>query len=330
MPLRQRKLGAHGPTVSALGLGCMGLNFGYAPFPDRKEAIALLRKAVDLGITLFDTAEAYGPYINEELVGEALEPFKDKIIIATKFGFDLKDVRTGGVNSDPQHIREVAEAALRRLRVDCLDIFYQHRVDPEVPIEEVAGTVRDLIQEGKVKYFGLSEAAPATIRRAHAEQPVTVLQSEYSLWMRKHEKDIFPVLEELGIGLVPYSPLGRGYLTGKFDVNRSFAAGDIRGTIPRFEPEALRANQRLVDLLREFALERGATEAQIALAWIIAQKPWIVPIPGTTKINRLTENVGSLEIELRAEELEVLEKACAQIEIVGARYPDNLEQLTGR
>ena len=328
--IKKRRLGANGPEVSALGLGCMGLNFGYAPFPERKDAIALLRKAVDLGITFFDTAEAYGPYINEELVGEALEPFKGQVVIATKFGFDLKDVRVGGVNSHPKHIRKVAEASLKRLRLDCLDIFYQHRVDPQVPIEEVAGTVKDLIREGKVKYFGLSEAGPDTIRRAHLEQPVTVLQSEYSLWMRKHEKDIFPVLEELGIGLVPYSPLGRGYLAGKFDVNRSFAAGDIRGTIPRFEPEALRANQRLVDLLREFALERGATEAQIALAWILAQKPWIVPIPGTTKINRLTENVGSLEIELRAEELEVLEKACAQIEIVGARYPDNLEQLTGR
>jgi aryl-alcohol dehydrogenase-like predicted oxidoreductase len=263
-------------------------------------------------------------------VGEALEPYKGKVVVATKFGFDLKDVRVGGVNSHPKHIREVAEASLRRLRLDCLDLFYQHRVDPEIPIEEVAGTVKDLIREGKVKYFGLSEAGPETIRKAHEEQPVSVLQSEYSLWMRKHELDIFPVLEELGIGLVPYSPLGRGYLTGKFDVNRSFAEGDIRGTIPRFAPDALKANQRLVEMLRDFALAHGATEAQVALAWILAQKPWIVPIPGTSKIKRLIENIGCLAIELSKSELEDLEKACAQIRVVGARYPDNLEQLTGR
>ena len=328
--IKKRRLGANGPEVSALGLGCMGLNFGYAPFPERKDAIALLRKAVDLGITFFDTAEAYGPYINEELVGEALEPYKGQVVIATKFGFDLKDVRVGGVNSHPKHIREVAEASLRRLRLDCLDLFYQHRVDPELPIEEVAGTVKDLIREGKVKYFGLSEAGPETIRRAHAEHPVTVLQSEYSLWMRKHERDIFPVLDELGIGLVPYSPLGRGYLTGKFDVNRSFAEGDIRGTIPRFERESMEANLKLVSLLNDFAQQKAATPAQIALAWILAQKPWIVPIPGTTKVERLVENIGCLDIELSRDELEDLEQACAQIPVVGARYPDNLEKLTGR
>lgn len=328
--LKQRKLGSNGPVVSALGLGCMGLNFGYAPFPERKDAIALLRKAVDLGITFFDTAEAYGPYINEELVGEALEPYKGQVVIATKFGFDLKDVRVGGVNSHPKHIREVAEDSLRRLRLDCLDLFYQHRVDPEVPIEEVAGTVKDLIREGKVKYFGLSEAGPGTIRRAHAEQPVTALQSEYSLWMRKHEKDIFPVLEELGIGLVPYSPLGRGYLTGKFDVNRSFAEGDIRGTIPRFNREAMEANLKLVNLLNNFAQQKGTTPAQVALAWILGQKPWIVPIPGTTKINRLEENIGCLELEISSSEMEALNRACSLIEVIGARYPENLENLTGR
>ncbi|MFM1878397.1 MAG: hypothetical protein RLZZ241_1263 [Bacteroidota bacterium] len=328
--VKARKLGANGPEVSTLGLGCMGLNFGYAPFPERKDAIAILRQAVELGVTFFDTAEAYGPYINEELVGEALEPYQGQVIIATKFGFDLSDVRTGGVNSRPNHIRRVAEASLKRLRVECLDLFYQHRVDPEVPIEEVAGTVRDLIQEGKVKYFGLSEAGPGTIRRAHAEQPVTALQSEYSLWMRKHEKDVFPVLEELGIGLVPYSPLGRGYLTGKFDVKRSFTQGDIRGTIPRFNPEAMEANLKLVNLIKDFAQQKEATPAQIALAWILGQKSWIVPIPGTTKIDRLKENLGSIAIEISPSEMKDLNHACSLVEVKGARYPENLENLTGR
>lgn len=327
----KRKLGSNGPEVSAIGLGCMGLNFGYAPFPERKDAIKLLRSSVEMGVTLFDTAEAYGPFINEELVGEALEPFKNgQVFIATKFGFDLSNFKESGVNSHPDHIRSVAEASLKRLRVDCLDIFYQHRVDPDIPIEDVAGTVKDLIAEGKVRYFGLSEAGPDTIKRAYAEQPVTVLQSEYSLWMRKHEADVFPVLEALGIGLVPYSPLGRGYLTGQFNINRTFAPGDIRGTIPRFEPKALEANLKLVDLLRQFGERHNATPAQIAIAWILAQKPWIVPIPGTTKLNRLNENIGGTELVLSADELETLEMACAKIAVTGERYPEHLERLTGR
>lgn len=327
----KRKLGSNGPEVSAIGLGCMGLNFGYAPFPERKDAIKLLRSAVEMGVTLFDTAEAYGPYVNEELLGEALEPFKNgEVTLATKFGFDLSNFKEGGVNSHPEHIRGVADASLKRLRVDCLDIFYQHRVDPEIPIEDVAGTVKDLIKEGKVRYFGLSEAGPETIKRAHAEQPVTVLQSEYSLWMRKHETDIFPVLEALGIGLVPYSPLGRGYLTGQFDIHRSFAEGDIRGTIPRFEPKALEANLKLIALLREFGERHKATPAQIALAWILAQKPWIVPIPGTTKVGRLKENIGATSLILSRSELDSLEAACAKIAVEGDRYPEHLERLTGR
>lgn len=324
-----RKLGQPPLEVSAIGLGCMGLNFGYAPFPERKEAIALLRKAVELGITFFDTAEAYGPYTNEELVGEALEPFKGQVHIATKFGFDLRSGKMAGVNSRPEHIRRVAEASLKRLRVECIDLFYQHRVDPQVPIEDVAGTVKDLIAEGKVKRFGMSEAGPDTLRRAHAVQPLTALQSEYSLWTRKHEATVFPVLEELGIGFVPYSPLGRGYLTGQFQLDRSFAEGDIRGTIPRFEREALQANQALVNLLQAFGARRGATPAQVALAWILACKPWIVPIPGTTKLHRLQENIGAVAIRLTAGEMSELEAACQQIGVVGARYPESLEQLTG-
>lgn len=327
--IAHRKLGNPPLEVSAIGLGCMGLNFGYAPFPERKEAIALLRKAVELGITFFDTAEAYGPYTNEELVGEALEPFKGQVHIATKFGFDLRSGKMAGVNSRPEHIRRVAEASLKRLRVGCIDLFYQHRVDPQVPIEDVAGTVKDLIAEGKVRRFGMSEAGPDTLRRAHSEQPLTALQSEYSLWMRKHEATIFPVLEELGIGFVPYSPLGRGYLTGQFQLDRSFAEGDIRGTIPRFERDALQANQALVNLLQEFGSRRGATPAQVALAWILARKPWIVPIPGTTKIHRLEENIGATAIRLTTGEMSELQAACEQIGVVGARYPESLEQLTG-
>ena len=327
--IEKRHLGNEPLEVSALGLGCMGLNFGYAPFPGRKEAVALLRRAVELGITFFDTAEAYGPYTNEELVGEALEPFRGEVVIATKFGFDIQGGKMVGVNSRPDHIRRVAEASLKRLRVEALDLFYQHRVDPKVPIEEVAGTVRDLIAEGKVRRFGLSEAGPQSIRKAHAELPVTALQSEYSLWTRKHERDIFPVLEELGIGLVPYSPLGRGFLTGKFEIGRAYAEGDIRGTIPRFEREALEANLALVDLLKKFGDRRGATPAQMALAWLLARKPWIVPIPGTTRAHRLEENIGATAICLSTGELAEMEAACARIEIVGARYPDSLEQLTG-
>ena len=327
--IEKRFLGHEPLEVSAIGLGCMGLNFGYAPFPERKEAIALLRKAAERGITFFDTAEAYGPYTNEELVGEALEPFRGEVRIATKFGFDIRDGKMVGVNSRPEHIRRVAEASLKRLRVEALDLFYQHRVDPKVPIEEVAGTVRDLITEGKVKRFGMSEAGPETIRRAHAVQPLTALHSEYSLWTRKHEANIFPLLEELGIGLVPYSPLGRGFLTGKFQIGRTYAEGDIRGTIPRFEREALEANLALVDLLQEFGDPRGATPAQMALAWVLGRKPWIVPIPGTTKLHRLEENIGAVSIRISPQEMARIEAACDRIGVVGARYPDSLEQLTG-
>ncbi len=327
--IAKRLLGNPPLEVSAIGLGCMGLNFGYAPFPERREAIALLRKAAELGITFFDTAEAYGPYTNEELVGEALEPFRGKVQIATKFGFDLRSGKMAGVNSRPEHIRRVAEASLKRLRVEAIDLFYQHRVDPQVPIEEVAGAVRDLIAEGKVKRFGMSEAGPDTIRRAHAVQPLTALQSEYSLWTRKHEAHIFPLLEELGIGFVPYSPLGRGYLTGQFQLDRTFAEGDIRGTIPRFGRQALEANLALVELLRKYGQRRGATPAQMALAWVLAQKPWIVPIPGTTKLHRLEENIGAASLFLTPEEIAGLREACDRIGVVGARYPDSLEQLTG-
>lgn len=327
--IEKRFLGHEPLEVSAIGLGCMGLNFGYAPFPERKEAIALLRQAAERGITFFDTAEAYGPYTNEELVGEALEPFRGEVRIATKFGFDIRDGKMVGVNSRPEHIRRVAEASLKRLRVEALDLFYQHRVDPKVPIEEVAGTVRDLITEGKVKRFGMSEAGPETIRRAHAVQPLTALQSEYSLWTRRHEANIFPLLEELGIGLVPYSPLGRGFLTGKFHIGRTYAEGDIRGTIPRFEREALEANLALVDLLQEFGDPRGATPAQMALAWVLGRKPWIVPIPGTTKLHRLEENIGAVSVRLSPQEMARIEAACDRIGVVGARYPDSLEQLTG-
>lgn len=333
--MQTRKLGKSGLEVSALGLGCMGMSFGYGPPADKKEMAALLRTAVERGITFFDTAEVYGPFTNEELVGEALSPLRDQVVIATKFGFDTRvDPRgTKGapvLNSRPEHIRQVAEASLKRLRVDAIDLFYQHRVDPDVPIEEVAGAVQELIREGKVKHFGLSEAGVQTIRRAHAVQPVTALQSEYSLWWRRPEAEVLPTLEELGIGLVPYSPLGKGFLTGKINDNTAFDSTDFRTALPRFTPEARKANQALVDLLGTIAAQKKATPAQIALAWLLARKPWIVPIPGTTKLHRLDENIGAVAIELTSDDLREIENAAARIKVQGARYPEKLEQLTGR
>lgn len=327
--MHKRKLGNKGLEVSAIGLGCMGMSFGYGPAGDKQEMIAVIRAAVEQGITFFDTAEVYGPYTNEELVGEALEPFKGQVVIATKFGFKFQDGRMAGLNSHPENIRQVAEASLKRLRVEVLDLFYQHRVDPNVPIEDVAGTVKDLIQEGKVKHFGMSEAGAQTIRRAHAVQPLTALQSEYSLWTRQHEKEIIPTIEELGIGLVAYSPLGKGYLTGKIDENTQFAEGDIRNILPRYTEEARVANKALLDLIQLFAARRNATPAQIALAWVLAQKPWIVPIPGTTKLHRLTENNGAAAIELTHDEQEEIELASKQIEVVGTRYTEQMERSTG-
>jgi aryl-alcohol dehydrogenase-like predicted oxidoreductase len=327
--LPKRKLGNTGPEVSAIGLGCMGMNFAYGLVPDKKEMITLLRSAVEAGVTLFDTAEAYGPFTNEELVGEALAPFRNEVVIATKFGFKIQDGKQTGVNSRPEHIKEVAEASLKRLNVEVIDLLYQHRVDPEVPIEDVAGAVKDLIKEGKVKHFGLSEAGANTIRRAHAVQPVTALQSEYSLWTRNPEAEILPILEELGIGFVPFSPLGRGFLTGKMNENTTFESGDFRSNLPRFTPEALKANQSLIDLLSTIAAKKNATTAQIAIAWLLAQKPWIVPIPGTTKLHRLTENIGAAFIELTKGELQEIENATAQIEITGARYTEAMEKSTG-
>jgi len=333
--MKVRTLGESGLKVSALGLGCMGMSFGYDHADNKKEMIALLHNAVESGITFFDTAEVYGPYINEELVGEALAPFRNKVVIATKFGFNIipgKDPRgissEPALNSRPEHIKEVAEASLKRLRVDAIDLFYQHRVDPNVPIEDVAGAVKMLIQEGKVKHFGLSEAAAGTIRRAHAVQPVTAVQSEYSLWWRKQENEVIPVLEELGIGLVSYSPLGRGFLTGRFDENSTFKSTDFRSNLPRFTPEALKANQALVDLLRNIADRKRATPAQIALAWILAQKPWIVPIPGTTNPVRLNENIGAVSVELTSSDLKDIETAASKITIQGTRYPEKLEEMT--
>jgi aryl-alcohol dehydrogenase-like predicted oxidoreductase len=311
----------------------MGMTFSYKPFPEKSASIALLRAAVERGVTFFDTAEVYGPFNNEELVGEALEPFRGKVAIATKFGFDINDDGTHGpkgLDSSPARIRKVAEASLKRLRIDVIDLFYQHRVDLEVPIEDVAGAVKDLIEEGKVKHFGLSEAGAKTIRRAHAVQPVTALQSEYSLWHRAPEEEIIPTLEELGIGFVPFSPLGKGFLTGKVDENTKFDSTDIRSLIPRFTPEARKANQALVDLLGRIAAEKKATPAQIALAWLLAQKPWIVPIPGTTKLHRLEENIGAVELELTVDDLREIENAAAEIHVEGARYPEKLEQMTGR
>ena len=327
--MQKRIVGTSGLEVSAIGLGCMGMSFGYGPAKDTQEMISLIHAAVEQGITFFDTAEVYGPYTNEELVGEALEPFKGQVVIATKFGFNFQDGKQTGLNSRPENIRAVAEASLKRLRVDVIDLFYQHRVDPNVPIEDVAGTVKELIQEGKVKHFGLSEAGAQTIRKAHAVQPISVLQSEYSLWTRQHEKEIIPTIEELGIGLVAYSPLGKGFLTGKIDESTQFAEGDIRNILPRYTEEARAANKALLDLLNQFAERRQATPAQIALAWVLAQKPWIVPIPGTTKLHRLTENNGAAAIELTADELREIEAASAQIDVVGSRYPEQMEKSTG-
>ncbi|HLX83071.1 MAG TPA: aldo/keto reductase [Terriglobales bacterium] len=330
--MQKRKLGKSNLEVSALGLGCMGMSFSYGPPKDKQEMIALLHAAVDSGITFFDTAEVYGPFTNEELVGEGLAPFRGKVVIATKFGFNLNpDGSPGftGPNSTPERIKAVAEGSLKRLRVDAIDLFYQHRVDPAVPIEDVAGAVKDLIQQGKVKHFGLSEAAAKTIRRAHAVQPVTAVQSEYSLWTRGPEAEVLPTLEELGIGFVPYSPLGKGFLTGKMGESTSFDSTDFRSKLPRFTPEALKANQALVDLLGTIAQKKKATPAQIALAWLLAQKPWIVPIPGTTKLNRLEENNGAAAVELTSSDLRDIESAAAQIKIEGARYPEAIEKMTG-
>jgi aryl-alcohol dehydrogenase-like predicted oxidoreductase len=331
--MQKRKLGKSNLEVSGLGLGCMGMSFSYGPAKDKHEMIALLRAAVERGITLFDTAEVYGPFTNEELLGEALSPVRDQVVIATKFGFNLNpDGSPGwqGLNSRPERIKQVAEASLKRLKIDAIDLFYQHRVDLDVPIEDVAGAVKELIAEGKVKHFGMSEAAAKTIRRAHAVQPVTAVQSEYSLWTRGPEAEVLPTLEELGIGFVPYSPLGKGFLTGKMDESTSFDKTDFRSTLPRFTPEALKANQALVDLLGKIAVEKEATPAQIALAWLLAQKPWIVPIPGTTKLHRLEENIGAAAIELTPGDLKEIESAAAKIKVEGARYPEAIEKMTGR
>ena len=331
--MQKRKLGKSNLEVSALGLGCMGMSFSYGPPKDKQEMTKLLHAAVDRGITFFDTAEVYGPFTNEELVGEALAPFHGKVVIATKFGFDLSgaDNRPGaaGVNSRPEQIKRAVEGSLKRLRVQTIDLLYQHRVDPNVPIEDVAGTVKELIQAGKVKHFGMSEAGVKTIRRAHAVQPLTALQNEYSLWWRKPEQEVIPTLEELGIGLVPYSPLGKGFLTGKIDENAKFDSTDFRSTLPRFTPEALKTNQALVDLLGEIAKRKNATPAQIALAWLLAQKPWIVPIPGTTKLNRLEENIGAVAIQLTSDDLREIESASSSVKVEGARYPEKIEQMTG-
>jgi len=326
----QRRTLGNGLDVSAIGLGCMGLSFAYGPAIEKAQAIALLRAAVERGVTLFDTAEAYGPFANEELVGEALAPFRGRVTIATKFGFTFEGSAQSGMDSRPAHIRDVAEASLRRLKIDAIDLFYQHRVDPDVPIEDVAGAVKDLIQEGKVRHFGLSEAGVRTIRRAHAVQPVTALQSEYSLWWREPERELFPVLEELGIGLVPFSPLGRGFLTGQIDERTTFDRGDFRNALPRFTPENRKANQHVVEVLRQMGERKHATPAQIALAWILAQRPWIVPIPGTTKLGRLEENVAAAAIELTPDDLADIDSASAAIEVQGARYPEELMRRVDR
>jgi aryl-alcohol dehydrogenase-like predicted oxidoreductase len=335
--MQKRKLGKSGLEVSAVGLGCMGMSFSYGPPKDKKEMISLLRAAVERGVTFFDTAEVYGPFINEELVGDALAPFRRQVVIATKFGFDLDpqfDPRgmqgSPGLNSRPEHIKQAVEGSLKRLKVETIDLLYQHRVDPNVPIEDVAGTVKDLIREGKVKHFGLSEAGVQTIRRAHAVQPITALQSEYSLWTRTPEKEVLPTLEKLGIGFVPYSPLGKGFLTGKIDENTAFDSTDFRNVLPRFTPEARRANQTMIDLLAKIGERKKATPAQIALAWLLAQKPWIVPIPGTTKLHRLDENIGAVAVKLTPDDLRDIESASSKITVQGARYPEKLEQMTGR
>lgn len=332
--MQKRKLGKSNLEVSAIGLGCMGMSFGYGAAKDKQEMIAVIRRAVELGVTFFDTAQVYGPFANEELVGEALAPYRGKVVIATKFGFKFETVngqpRNVGLSSRPDYIKQGVEGSLKRLRVDAIDLFYQHRVDPDVPIEETAGAVKELIQQGKVKHFGMSEAAAQTIRRAHAVQPVTALQSEYSLWWRKPEQEILPTLEELGIGFVPYSPLGKGFLTGKITEDTSFESTDLRNRIPRFAPEARKVNQALVDLLSRIAARKKATPAQIALAWLLAQKPWIVPIPGTTKISRLEENVGAVDVKLTPDDLREIESAASQITVQGARYPEELERMTYR
>src|SRR5436309_7948030 len=331
--MQKRKLGKSNLEVSAIGLGCMGMSFGYGPAKDKNEMMSLIRAAVERGITFFDTAEVYGPFTNEELVGEALAPFREQVVIATKFGFkpaSTGDARWSELDSRPEHIKEVADASLKRLRTDVIDLFYQHRVDPGVPIEDVAGAVKELLQQGKVKHFGLSEAGVQTIRRAHAVQPLTALQNEYSLWWRKPEEEVLPALEELGIGFVPFSPLGRGFLTGKMNENAVFDSTDLRNTLPRFTPEARKTNQALVDLLGQIANRKKATPAQIALAWLLARKPWIVPIPGTTKLHRLEENIGAAAIELTSDDLREIESAASKIKVQGARYPEHLEQLAGR
>ena len=328
--MQKRKLGKSNLEVSAIGLGCMGMSFGYGPPKDKQEMISLIRVAVERGVTFFDTAEIYGPFTNEELVGEALAPFRGQVVIATKFGFKFSPKGEQiGLDSRPEHIKEVAEASLKRLRTDVIDLFYQHRVDPNVPIEDVAGAVKDLIRQGKVKHFGLSEAGVQTIRRAHAVQPLTALQNEYSLWWRKPEEEVLPILEELGIGFVPFSPLGRGFLTGKMSENTAFDSTDLRNTLPRFTPEARKTNQALVDLLGQIANRKKATPAQIALAWLLARKPWIVPIPGTTKLHRLEENIGAGAIELTSDDLREIESAASKIKVQGARYPEKLEKMTG-
>ena len=328
--MEKRTLGRAGLDVSAIGLGCMGLTHAYGPATDRQQALALIRGAVERGVTLFDTAEVYGPFTNEELLGEALAPFRRQVAIATKFGFRIVDGKQVGLDSRPEHIREVVEACLKRLRTDVVDLLYQHRVDPDVPIEEVAGTVKQLIEQGKVRHFGLSEAGASTIRRAHAVQPLTALQSEYSLWWREPEREVLPTLEELGIGLVPYSPLGRGFLTGAISEHTRFDANDFRNLLPRFTPEGLKANQTLVDTIRQIAGRKGATPAQIALAWLLAQKPWIVPIPGTTKLHRLEENLAATDVRLTREELRDIESAVARVEVQGDRYPADLQERVGR
>ena len=330
--MQKRTLGKSNLEVSALGLGCMGMSFSYGPPKDKQETIKLLHAAVDRGITFFDTAEVYGPFTNEELLGEGLAPCKGKVVIATKFGFQMNaDGKPGshGLNSRPEHIKQVADSSLKRLRIDVIDLFYQHRVDPSVPIEDTAGAVKDLIEAGKVRHFGMSEAAAKTIRRAHAVQPVTAVQNEYSLWWRKPEAEVIPTLEELGIGLVPYSPLGKGFLTGKMDENTELKSDDFRSTLPRFTPEARKANQALVDLLIKIGKQKNATPAQIALAWLLAQKPWIVPIPGTTKLHRLEENIGAVAIELSKDDLGQIEEAASKITVQGARYPEHIEKMTG-
>ena len=331
--MQKRKLGKSNLEVSVIGLGCMGMSFSYGPPKDTREMVSLLRSAVELGITFFDTAEVYGPFLNEELVGEALAPFRPQVVIATKFGFDLSgsDHKPGapGVNSRPEHIKQAVEGSLKRLKTDVIDLLYQHRVDPNVPIEDVAGAVKDLIRAGKVRHFGLSEAGIQTIRRAHAVQPLTALQNEYSLWWRKPEQQVIPTLEELGIGLVAYSPLGKGFLTGKIDANARFDSSDFRSTLPRFTPDAIRVNQAVIELIQKIAARKQATPAQIALAWVLARKPWIVPIPGTTKLERLKENIGATEIELTPEDLRDIDDAASKIPVQGARYPERIEKMTG-